>query len=398
MTRITRLGGRGVALVCGVVAVVVAVLTQWASRWPELHLSQLLHVSDTDPIATLIRELDPAFRFVTGVEHYDGVYYYAIALDPFASGQAHDLIDMAGYRYGSPLWGWLAGLFSFGNAAALPLVFWLMTLASLFAAGYLFSRLVASGGGSPWWGLAVAASPGLLYSSTTLLTEPLQVAMVCAILLWWSRGTKGSPWVLAVLVVLTCLLKQQLVLVPVALFLHAAHGMLRGRRPGWLRLLALAAGPAAYVGWTAFARTRFTPDQLVYGEGNIGLPFLGWLETFEFASYLRVMDPYAMQIGTTAPSGIAATAVILAVGLAAGLYRRDALGFVVVLQAGLVTCLGWLTLLHPHEMFRIPSVPVALALASIGIGLRRGGHQELRTEAPAPEPEPEYQPRFSSRR
>lgn len=373
MTRTPGIGGRVVSLVCGAVAVVVALFAQWASRWPELHLSQLLHVADTDPIADLIRGLDPDFRFVTGVEHYDGVYYYAIALDPFATGQAHDLIDLAGYRYGSPLWGWLGGLFSFGNPVALPLVFWLMGLASIFGAAYLLSRLVASGGGSAWWGLAVAASPGMLYSSTTLLTEPLQLAMVCAVLLWWARGDRANPWVLAALVVLTCLLKQQLVLVPVALLLHAGHLMLRGRRTGLVRVLALAAGPAAYLAWASFIRTRFSPEQLTYDDGNIGLPFLGWLQTFEFASHLRVGDPYSMQIGTTAPAGITATAVILVAGAAAGLYRRDALGFVVVLQAALVTCLGWLTLLHPHELFRIPSVPVALALASVAIGLRRGG-------------------------
>lgn len=381
------------ALVCGAVAVIVGVFTQWASRWPELHLSQLLHVADTDPIAELVRVLDPDFRFVTGVEHYDGVYYYAIALDPFASGQAHDLIDLAGYRYGSPLWGWLGGLFSFGNAAALPLVFWLMTLASLFAAGYLLSRLVARHGGSGWWGLVVAASPGMLYSSTTLLTEPLQLAMVCAVLLWWGRGERGSAWVLAGLVVLTCLLKQQLVLVPVALLLHAAYRMLRGRRTGLTRVLALAAGPAAYLAWTSFIRSRFTPDQLTYDDGNIGFPFVGWLQTFEFASYLRVGDPYSMQIGTTAPAGIAATAVILAAGAVAGLWRRDALGFVVVLQAGLVTCLGWLTLLHPHELFRIPSVPVALALASVAVGLRVRGRSE-----PPESSGTAYVPRFSLRR
>lgn len=381
------------ALVCGAVAVLVAVLTQWASRWPELHVSQLLHIADTDAIAQLVRELDPDFKFVTGVEHYDGVYYYAIALDPFALGQAHDLIDLAGYRYGSPLWGWLAGLFSLGNPVALPLVFWFMTLASLFGAGYLLSRLVASGGGSAWWGLAVAASPGLLYSSTTLLTEPMQLAMVCAILLWWGRGEKGSAWVLAALVVVTCLLKQQLILVPFALLLHTAYRMLRGRSVNWPGAVALVAGPAAYFGWSFFVRTRFSAEQLAYSAGNIGFPFLGWLQTFEFASYLRVGDPYSMQIGTTAPAGLAATAVVLAIGAVAGLHRRDALGFVVVLQAGLVACLGWLTLLHPHEMFRIPSVPVALALASLAIGLRRASGETEATPS-----EPGYVPRFSLRR
>ena len=67
--------------------------------------------------------------------------------------------------------------------------------------------------------------------------------------------------------------------------------------------------------------------------------------------------------------------------------------FVVVLQGVLVACLGWLTLLHPHEMFRIPSVPVALALASLAIGLRRASGETEATPS-----EPGYVPRFSLRR
>lgn len=380
------------ALVCGAVAVVVALITQWASRWPELHLSQLLHISDTDPLANLIREFDPDFKFVTGVEHYDGVYYYAIALDPIATGRAHDLIDLAAYRYGSPMWGWLGGLFSFGNPTLLPLVFWTMTMASLFAAAYLLSRLVFRHGGSPWWGLAVAASPGLVYSSTTLLTEPLQLVVVCAILLFCYRGARGNPWVLAGMVVFACLLKNQLVLVPLALLLHAGYQFMRGRATGWGRIAALVSGPVVYVAWLVFIRGQFTPEQLDYDAGNIGWPFVGWLQTFEFASYLRVGDPYSMQIGTTAPTGMMVTLVVLVVGTVAGLRRADGLGFVLLLQTGLVTCLGWLTMLHPHEMFRIPSVGVALALASIGIGMRP------RRGSAAASSAQEYVPRFSRRR
>lgn len=366
----TWLAQRWQALVCGLITVAAVVLNQWASRWPELRLSHLLHVADTDPLAGLIRTIDPDFRFVSGVEHYDGVYYYAIAVDPFATGEAHQLIDMAAYRYGSPLWGWLAGLFSGGHAPLLPVVFWLMTLASVFAAAYLLSRLVSWNGGSPWWGLAVAASPGMLYSSFTVLTEPLQVVLICATLLWWRRGERGSPWVLALLVVATCLLKQQLVLVALALLLDSVVKMLRGRPFRWGRTVAVLAGPAAYVGWITIVRQQFTGEQLIYDAGSIGWPFVGWLETFQMASYIRGADPYAMQIGTTAASGMIATGVILLIGTVAGLRRLDALGLLVTLQTGLVFCLGWLTLLHPHELYRIPAVPVVMALASIGIGLK----------------------------
>lgn len=62
-------------------------------------------------------------------------------------------------------------------------VFWLLSLASMAAATWLTPRLARRLGASPWWGLAVAASPGLLFSATVALTEPLQVALVAAALL-----------------------------------------------------------------------------------------------------------------------------------------------------------------------------------------------------------------------
>lgn len=398
MTKIpTWIRGRAAALVCGLVAVIAVVANQWASRWPELRLSHLLHVADTDPIAELIRRIDPGFHFVSSVEHYDGVYYYAIAVDPFATGEAHNLIDMAAYRYGSPLWGWLAGLFSGGHAPLLPLVFWLMTLAAVFAAAYLLSRVVSWSGGSPWWGLAVAATPGMLYSSFTVLTEPMQVALICAVLLWWRRGERGSAWVLALLMVATCLLKQQLVLVAAALVVHGVIQLAMGNKVRITRFLALLAGPAAYVSWLLFSRTQFTAEQLDYDAGSIGWPFVGWLETFKMASYIRGMDPYAMQIGTTAPSGMIATGVLLLIGTAVGLRRLDALGVLVGLMTGMVFCLGWLTLMHPHELYRIPAVAVVLALASIGVGGRRASpawqalRNRFRNDATA---EGEYRPKY----
>lgn len=68
-----------IAMICGGVAAAVALFTQWASRRPELHLSQLLNIADTDPIASYVRGVDPGFKFVTAVEHHDGLYFWAMA-------------------------------------------------------------------------------------------------------------------------------------------------------------------------------------------------------------------------------------------------------------------------------------------------------------------------------
>ena len=67
--------------------------------------------------------------FVPPEAHFDGVYFYAIALDPFArNDDVYTRIDLHQYRYGHPGYAWLSGLFALGEPARLP---WSMFLVSL---------------------------------------------------------------------------------------------------------------------------------------------------------------------------------------------------------------------------------------------------------------------------
>lgn len=122
---------------------------------------RLIRLAPDEPLANTARATTISRSF-TGVEHYDGVYYYAIARDPFARGAAHMLIDQTPYRYGHPLHGLLAAVMSLGSPAAIPGVLFALSLLGLAAAGWWASRPAVSLAAGPWWGLAVAASPGLL--------------------------------------------------------------------------------------------------------------------------------------------------------------------------------------------------------------------------------------------
>ena len=171
-----------------------------------------------------------------------------------------------------------------------------------------------------------------------------------------------------------CLLKEPLVLVAVALGLSGLIHGIRARNIEWSRLFALLAGPVALGAWLLFIRGRFAAEQKTYDDGNLGRPIDGWLETFRFATSLRFGDAMQSQIGSTAVPGLMAAAAVLVIASAVGVRRLDALGLIVVLQTALVACLGWRTLLYPHEMFRIPAVPVALAVLLLGVAMtsRRG--------------------------
>lgn len=381
-----------VGLACAAVAVLAALLAQWMSHSEFFHPSKLLDIADTDPLAQLVMRLDPGFHLSSGPEHYDGVYLYAMAVDPFASGEAHNLIDLAGYRYGHPMYSWIAGILSFGHAPALPWVFWLLSLASMAVAAYLVSRLAATWGGTPWLGLVVAASPGLLFSASTALTEPFQLVLVVSMLLLWGRGRRTSPWLLGVVCVVMCLTKENLVLVALALgadLLVSWVRRTRSVRESWPQALALAAGPVALGAWLVFIRGRFTPEQLAYDDGNIGLPFANFPELLELGAALRVTPGAATQIGTTAPSGIVAIFVVLVAGTVAGLYRRDALAWLAASQLVLVSGLGWRTLLYPHEMFRIPAVALIIAVLSLSAAIaERRGPVAVAEEPSEPTPGP----------
>ncbi|MBI8988580.1 ArnT family glycosyltransferase [Corynebacterium meridianum] len=371
------------SLITAGIAVVAAVVAQIASHRPAFHHSLLLNVTDGEPLAQLIRAEDPAFRFTSGADHYDGVYLWAMARDPFASGEAHELIDLAAYRYGHPFYSWMASLLAFGQPHLLSTTFWILGLISIGASTYLVSRLAVSHGCSPWWGLLVAASPGLLFSATTNLTEPFQLALVTGLLLAW-RARIHPVWI-AVLSVVICLSKEQLVLIPGALGLHLLIHMVRDRRLYWRRALALAAGPIALAVWLPFIRSRFTTDQLTYDDGNIGMPVVGWLRIFDLAGAMRVSgDMNSSQIGSTAVSALIALAVLMLSAAVIGLLRRDELGLIVAVQAVLISCLDWRTLFFPHEMYRIPAVPALLAALLVVIHLTHHRIASARTDGQQP--------------
>src|SRR2546426_368028 len=74
--------------------------------------SVLVRMAETERMAQIPRSAGQKFRLVLSSDHYDGVYFYAVAVDPVARGLAHRLIDHGAYRYSHGGYGLLAWLFS----------------------------------------------------------------------------------------------------------------------------------------------------------------------------------------------------------------------------------------------------------------------------------------------
>ncbi|MDQ3941073.1 MAG: hypothetical protein M3238_06975, partial [Actinomycetota bacterium] len=74
-----------IALACAVISIAVAgTAVVGALRVSDGDPTVLVHMSGEEPLAQLARQIDPGFHFVSPDAHYDGVYFYAIALDPLA--------------------------------------------------------------------------------------------------------------------------------------------------------------------------------------------------------------------------------------------------------------------------------------------------------------------------
>ncbi|MFN2525000.1 MAG: AZOBR_p60025 family cell surface glycopolymer formation protein [Actinomycetota bacterium] len=347
--------GSNVAWICGGVAFLVcllAVLVTISVR--HYRVTALIRMSPSEPMSQLAKEADSGFAFVHPDGHYDGVYFYANALDPFATGAAHELIDQPSYRYGHVGYGWVAWLASLGGRASLvPVALLLIGLLSMAGAAYYGSVLAEELGWSPWGGLLVAFNPGLIYAVTVDTAEPLGTLLLLGTLLAWIRGRR---WLAAVLIVGLCFVKEPLVLVPIGLGLWELVMWARREKEAFgalvLRVAPLALGPILYVGWNLYLKATFGEFPFQQGQGNLAKPLFGWLDTLQMAASMGMETFDRMQLGTAAVPLITAAFVALVLGVYRSLAFKSPVDAVFLVTGLLMLSLGWLALLYPKELIR----------------------------------------------
>jgi hypothetical protein len=349
---------RSVALGCAAIALTVCALAVVGSiAYRDWKITTLVRMSASEPMAKLARETDPSFSFVNPEAHYDGVYFYAIARDPLARGEAHTLIDRAAYRYGHAGYGWLAWLVSAGQPRLVPAALLALGLAGAAVAAFAAAVLAAALGRSPWWGLVAALSPGVIYSVTADVSEPVAVAVVLLALLAWHR--RRWSWA-GVGLAAGCLIKEPLLLVPIGLGVWELAWWLRGKRLADFaqRVIAVTAGPVVFGVWYLYLERQFGVFPYRQGRDLLGAPITGWIDTFHRASTMAVDSFDRMQIGTAITTFLAIVAVLFVLGLVRALRFRWWLDSVFVLFAILVSLFGWLELLYPKDLVRELAIPL----------------------------------------
>lgn len=348
-----------VSLWCAIVtllvaAIPVAVAIDKAGGKP----SVLVRMQADEPMADFARAADPEFAFVNQA-HYDGVYFYAVATDPFATGEAHSLIDKAAYRYGHAGYGWLAWVASLGRTSAVPVALLTLGLAGLAIAAIALSRTAVALGWTPWAGLAVAFNPGLLYSLTALTSETVGAAFTALALLGWVR--KRYVWG-AVAATAACLVKEPFLLVPAGLALWELGRWLAHREVVTTirRIALLSIGPMLFVCWYVYIRVQFGEWSFEATEGFFAVPPFGWLEAMGHASTMATGADLESQLGAASAPLLAAVGAALLVGLVQAVRVRNPVGAVFVLLALLALALRPLGVLFPKDMIRELSIPLML--------------------------------------
>ena len=339
--------------------------------------SFLVRMAWSEPMARFARQADSRFAFVPPDGHYDGVYFYAIALDPIALGDQSAVLTQPAYRYRSPLYGWLAGVASLGQATLLPWALPAVNVVMLALAAALVALLGAALGTSPWLGLLVALNPGLLVAVTVDTAEPTAMAFIAAGMLAWL----GDRRLLAGLLLVGAAFAREIgvvVAAGIALVELAAWWRLRPERPPlrrWLRRLApLALGPALYLAWWGWLRLRVGAWP-TFEPSNLDWPVLATWDTLLEAARMGTrwaIDDIQLGVGMVALLGAALVGVLF--GALRALRLRTIADGPVVLAAVLVLSLNWLPMLYPKEMLRNSAILVVLLALSFAAGtvVRRG--------------------------
>jgi len=330
--------------VCSVAALTTAgvgVIVSLASeKW---NTSGLVRLWDALKLAELARPSQADFPLRGFAGRYDGAYFYAIARDPLAIGQAHKLVPQAPYYWGHPAFAWLAWLASGGGRpAAVPDALLAVGLLSIAVAGAAASVLARGVGWSPWGGLVVALNPGLVFAVYSDTSESLGAALLLLALAAYVRGRRG--WAIGLFAAL-CFDKEPLVLIPLAI---ATWELWRTRR---LSFVAASVVPAAC--WWLYVRIHLGAFPFGEGSERLTAPFLGW------ADALRAAAQQSWSQGSNAAQlGEAAVALIIVVGagiLVAALYAlrlRSVVAPAFLALAALYACIAPNGVQYPKDLIR----------------------------------------------
>jgi len=236
---------------------------------------------------------------------YDGQFYYAIAHAPFAEyGPEVDIPGGRQLRILFPLLGYAA---SFGNAAWLPVAMPLVNLMMLGLLAFLGAKWALHHDLSPWYGLTLPFVVNALMPTLRNLTDTTAMAMVFWLMYSAMRGHR--PWWVGLAALAAVFAREQNAAV---LALVIGHALWQRR---WGTALAVCLAGAAWVWWVWWLTRQYGSPPFLPGAGNFAPPFEGlrvaWAEALH---HWTAYSPQSMVQVYSTGAGVAlgfVTAVIV---------------------------------------------------------------------------------------
>ena len=248
--------------------------------WPRLEahdydLTGFIHFGSAHTAVTL----PPPEARIEGTNGYDGQWFWLVALDPTLGDPQAEMLHYTGeYRAQRIAYPALAAIFAGGDNDLIPWTLLVVNIAAVLTATALGAMWAQRWGHSPYWGLVLGLTPGVVLGTLRDLSDPLAATALAAGLVAWRLNRRLAAALLLTLAVLsreTMLIGVVAVALDVGIQLYRAPT--RGQRAAILResWFVLALPTIAFLSWQTYATVRlgvlpaFATPEGQFGSGGL---------------------------------------------------------------------------------------------------------------------------------
>jgi hypothetical protein len=210
----------------------------------------------------------PPYEAITtsiGSGGYDGMFYYAIARNPWKRHEQG--IDVAPMRHLRILYSAICWIFTGGDARHLLWAMPAVNLAAIAGLAWLAAGFALRNQMSPWWGIILPLAVNACIPALRDLTDAVSTLAVFGLMVAWL--TNSSWWSLTLWSAAAVFSREQNAVVLVMVF---GTSLIRPRP-------AVAAGIGAtlilWIAWVCFLRKTYGMWPFLPTQGNFGMPLTG---------------------------------------------------------------------------------------------------------------------------
>lgn len=196
---------------------------------------------------------------------YDGQFFYFIARDPFITGNMHQYLDVASYRYQRIIYPLLANISAFGDSERIPKALVQVNLSAILLGTIFAALMLIRQNMSPFYSLFYPVMNGLLLALLRDLSAPTAMALTMGGFYFYSRGNfiRSSAFMAA------AILSREIIAVMVLIMIADSLIIKRKIQPAIIISLALL----PFSLWLIYISLKLHTPPWRGGQGNFGMPF-----------------------------------------------------------------------------------------------------------------------------